>query len=622
MNELRELLPQQPLEEKSIPAIEINTYMRLWDRVSFISRERNGFSTQEFVPLRSWEFLEQQLCVAAGLLDLGVDKGESVAVFSPNSIRYAAAVYAILSIGAVFVPLYPTVTEEEAEELLRHSGSRVVFVGDVSQYQKVVSILDKIKSPIKWVIPTYRPDAPRGGVIAYEELVRRGKGSGRVPDVLSAVKGLSPGDIAALIYTPGTTGASKGALLSHGNFIAQRPVIDLFKLNERDVRLANLPFSHVFGLSADLFSSGATGSLLAIVRSLETEEMMEYIKEIRPTTICSVPRMYEKICITTLQGISHLRGLKRARYSRAVNVGREIYVRECGGRGVPFFLKIQRFLLAPVLAGIRKTLRMDRVRLLVSGGSPLPLEVSYFFGGIGRPVIEGYGLTETAPIINVNLPGANKPGTVGPPIEGVVERISDEGEILVKGPTVCGGYFRNPEEDELAFTPDGFFRTGDIGRFDDDGYLTITGRLKDLIITSSGKNIAPLNIEKRFENDPMISHFCVVGDRKKYLTALVVPNFPMLRKYARDHNIKYGSEEELVVHAEVVSFYKKRIGAVCDQMARYEQIKKFTLLPHEFSVQGGELSPTFKFRRLFVQEKYKEMIDRMYPSSDSIPEEM
>ncbi len=622
MNDIRELLKNDALGENSIPAIEVGTYLRFWDKTTFLVREKNGNAVQEFIPVKSSEFLDLQISFAAGLLDLGVEKGDAVAVFSPNSLRHAAAIYAILSIGAVFVPIYPTMTEEEAEDLVRHSESRIMIAGDVPQYQKSLAILNRTKSPLRRLIVAYQPETKEKNVVSFDDIVKTGRHSGRAAEVIKGIRNISGDDVAALIYTPGTTGVPKGALLTHSNFLAQRTVIDLFQISHKDVRLAHLPFSHVFGLSADLFSSGATGALLAIVKSFETEEVIDFIREVRPTVICSVPRMYEKICVNTLQTINHLKGFKRILYTVAVTISRDCFIRESRGKSVHIFLRVPRLMLAPILRRIRRSLHLNRCRLLVSGGGPLPLEVSYFFGGIRRAIVEGYGLTETAPIINVNLPGKNKPGTVGPPIDGVTERISDEGEILIKGPSVCKGYFNAPEENALAFTSDGFFRSGDLGRFDDEGYLMITGRLKDLIITSSGKNIAPLNIEKRFENDPMISYFCVVGDRKKYLTALVVPNFQMLRKHARDLNIKFTEDSDLVKHPDIIAFYKKRIGDICDSMARYEQIKKFTLLPHEFSVQSGEISPTFKFRRLYVQEKYKDLIDLMYPSSDSLPEEI
>ena len=622
IEDLRELFKDAPLEEKSLAALQINSYLRIWKRTAIISREKNGHTVPEMVPIKAFEFVEQQLYLAAGLLDLGVEKGDTVAIYSPNSARYAIELFAILAIGAVFVPVYPTTTEEEVDLLLRHSESRFVFAGDVMQFQKAFSILNKVKSPLKKLIVNYHVDTGNPNVLSYDELIRLGRRSGRIHDAARMIRTINSEDLAALIYTPGTTGIPKGALLTHGNFLAQRRLLELFRVTDRDVRLAHLPFSHVFGLSADLFSATATGSLLCIMKSFETEEVLEYIREVRPTIICSVPRMYEKICVTVIQGLQGYGRVRRTLASLAMKVGRRHYMAEAAGRRAPLLLGALKKLLYPQLRRIRSSLGMGRVRILVSGGGPLPLEIAYFFGGIGLPVTEGYGLTETAPIINVNRLDLNKPGTVGPPLEGVLEKISDEGEILVKGPTVFKGYYKSDEENDLAFTSDGFFRTGDIGIFDEDGYLRITGRIKDLLITSSGKNVAPLYIEKKFENEPFINYICVVGDRRKYLTALVVPDFTRLRTYARERNLKFQGDADLVTHPEVFTFYKERIGAINATLARYEQIKKFILLPNDFSVNGGELSPTFKFRRHHVHEKYRDLIDTMYPPSDSIPDEI
>jgi len=459
-------------------------------------------------------------------------------------------------------------------------------------------------------------------IMSFEQALKAGERSGKLREAVSMAKSLSPDDIAALIYTPGTTGEPKGVLLSHGNFLAQRKVIDMFGISNRDVRLAHLPFSHVFGLSADLFGSILTGSLLCITRSFETEEMLAYMKHIKPTIICSVPRMYEKICVNVLHGINQMKGLRKKLMNTAVLVGREYYVCGYRGKNARFSTKVLRRLLFFVYRRLRRALNLHRARLIVSGGGPLPIEVAYFFGGIGLPIIEGYGLTETAPIINVNPMEKNKPGTVGPPLEGVEEKISDEGEVLVKGPTVFKGYYKNPVAAEPAFTAAGYFRTGDLGRFDEDGYLIITGRIKDLVITSSGKNVAPLHVEKLFEDDAYINYICVVGDGRKYLTALIVPDFQALRSYAREHNIGFDSNEELSSRPEIIGFYKERLNAACRSLASHEQIKKFTLIPTEFSVSGGELSPTFKFRRHHVHEKYKDLIDAMYPSGDSIKDEI
>lgn len=622
MDKIKEILNNETLEEKSLAAVEINTYFRLYNKVTFLSKEKNGHPTLEFVPVKSQEFLEQQFYIASALLEFGVEKGDKVAIYASNSVRYAVEIYAILSIGAVFVPLYPTITEEEAEYLIKHSETLIVFVGDVPQYQKGLSIMKKVKSPIRKLIANYQVDKKEENVISYNDLIKTGMKTDRINEIISIVKSIQEDEIAALIYTAGTTGSPKGVLLSHKNFMSQRCLIDIFKISGKDTRVAHLPFSHVFGLSADLFLSAYAGTVTCITKTFETEEILKFINEVKPTILCSVPRMYEKLCINVLETINQYKIFKRLSYTFAIQIGREIYIRKKSGKLISPLLRLLKLLYFPILRKLRQMLSLHKSRLLFCGGGPLPLEVAYFFNGIGLPLREGYGLTETSPTINVNRPGGSKAGTLGPPVPGAIEKIADDGEILVKGPMVCKGYYKNPEEEELAFTLDGFFKTGDIGLFDDNGNLIITGRIKDLIITSAGKNIAPLRIEKRFENEPFINYICVVGDGRKYITALVVPEFQLLRKYAKDNNIKFNTDNDLIENPEIINFYKHKINQVSDTLAKYEQIKKFTLMANDFSVQGGELSPTFKFRRQNVHEKYKDIIDKMYPSSDTIADEM
>ena len=504
------------------------------------------------------------------------------------------------------------------EELLRHSEARILCAGDQAHFQKSFAVLNKVKSPIKRLITFYNAKADHNQVISFTQVRKAGREAARYNEVLDIINGLSAEDNAALIYTPGTSGSSRGAMLTHGNFLSQREALDIFGFTENDVRLAHLPFSHVFGLSADLFTSAYTGSVMAISTTFETEEIYRNVAEVQPTILCSVPRMYEKVYINVVHTVNRFNPVKRFFYHLALHVGRDLYIAEVENKSKPLLTRFLGGLLKPVFNNLRKMIHMKNVRIIFSGGAPLPIEVSYFFGSIQLPIVEGYGLTETSPLVTVNRPEKNKPGTVGAPIPGAQVRISDEGEIQVKGPMVFNGYYKaTPEDEEESFTSDGYLKTGDVGFIDEDGYLRITGRLKDLIITSGGKNIVPLNIEKKFEAEPLINYICVVGDKRKYLSALIVPNFHLLRVHARENGIAYCDDEELVNKPEIQNLYKKRINEVCEQLAPYEQIKKFTILSHDFSVKSGELSPTFKFRRNQIHDKYQDLIDKMYPASDS-----
>lgn len=617
-SELEKLLKNAQLGDNSLPSCELSAYLHRFNHTTFLVNSSNGQKSETFRPVKSRDFLEMQMEAASALLDMGVKKGDPVVILAKNSLEYAVMVFAILSVGGVFVPFYPTITQDEIEELLRHSDARFVCAGDEAHFQKTFAILNKVKSPIRRLITFYNTKSDHNQVISFNQLCKAGRESARYSEVLEIIQSITPDETACLIYTPGTSGTSRGALLSHGNFLSQKEALDIFGFAENDVRLAHLPFSHVFGLSADLFTSAYTGSVMAISTTFETEEIYRNVAEVQPTILCSVPRMYEKVFINVVHTVNRFNPLRRFFYHLALHVGRDLYIAEVEGRYSSAHTRVLGILCKPVFRKIRKMIRMKNVRILFSGGAPLPIEVSYFFGSIRLPIVEGYGLTETSPLVCVNRPEKNKPGTVGPPIPGAEVKISDEGEILVRGPMVFKGYYKaTPEDEEETFNDDGFLKTGDVGIIDEDGYLRITGRLKDLIITSGGKNIVPLNIEKKFETEPLINYICVVGDKRKYLSALIVPNFHLLRIHAREHGISYCDDEELVQKPEIQSLFKKRINEVCEKLAPYEQIKKFTLLPHDFSVKTGELSPTFKFRRNNVHEKYSDIIDRMYPASDS-----
>ncbi|MCX7678767.1 MAG: long-chain fatty acid--CoA ligase [Spirochaetes bacterium] len=619
MVDIKSLINKLDLNTDSIVGIELNTYRKLWDRPTFYVKEKDGYPTRNFVSVKAGEFIEEQMHIAAGLLELGVGKGEFVALYSPNSLRHAIEIFAILSIGAIYVPLYPSLTSDMVWEVINHCEPRLLIVGGLAQFQRALPLLDRIKSPLKKIIMNTPISHQHPNVVTYEMLLHMGQQSKRYDEVIKRIQNTKKDDIAALVYTAGTMGIPKGAMLSHGNFIAQIPLAELFHITANDVRHSHLPFSHVYGLSCDLFASALIGSKIAITSSFDVEEIVNDIEEVRPTIMCSVPRMYEKLYIHILRTIENFGKIKKLCYTFALNVGKEYFMMRTIGKKANVFLIIAKMCCALIYRRIRKMIYMDRMRILFSGGAPLSVEIAYFFGGIGLEILEGYGLTETSPVINVNLPGKSRPGTVGPPLKNVDEVISDEGEILVKGPMVFKGYYRYEGEDASdCFTSEGYFRTGDLGVFNANGYLTITGRVKDIIITSGGKNISPQSIESKFTADEYIRSFCVIGDRRKYLTALVVPNFEKLRAYAWENNIVFQDHEDLIKKQEIVDFYKKRIEDVSNSLARYEQIKKFTLLPKEFSFEEGELTHTNKFRRDVINKKYKHIIDAMYPESSLI----
>jgi len=430
------------------------------------------------------------------------------------------------------------------------------------------------------------------------------------------LRSIKPSDPATIIYTSGTTASPKGVMLSHNNFISNvRYVRDDFKgaLCDKDLFLSFLPLSHVLERTAGYYLAVRIGATVAFAE--EFSKLQENLIEVRPTVIVSVPRLYEKIHATILSKITDVSGIKKALFKWAVRVALENLPYVCRNNPRKGWFAI-KYRLADrlIFSKLKAAIGMDRIKLAVSGGGPLSVSDAEFFLGMDIVVLEGFGLTETSPVTNVNRPWLIKPGTVGPPLKDTTIKFSDGGEILVKGPQLMMGYYKDEEATREVFTKDGFFRTGDIGSADVDGYLSITGRIKDIIITSGGKNISPQLIENKLKDSKFIEQVSVIGDRKKYLSALVVPAFDELKKYAQKNGIEFRENQELIQDNRVLLLFEKEIEKCMRHFSRVEGIKKFRLLSVEWSQQTGELTPTQKIKRRVVERKYREVIEGMYPS--------
>ncbi len=615
MDRLFEKLSRTQFRETSIAAIALNTYVRHWDRVTFLSRERDGVEAAQFVPMKSSAFVTRQMALASALMGQNVERGDHVAVFAENSVRYAIVLHAIWSLGAIAVPIYPTTTQSEAEHIIEHCRPRVIFVGGAPQFQKTLPILNRVNSPLARMITLYPHARADGPVTGFDELLAQSAPEDRTDRVLAALESVTGDNTAVLLYTLSSPTSPRGAIITHGNFIAQRGITDWFGITHEDVRLAHLPFGHIFGLVADLFASAVSGSTLCILKSFDSEEILARLVETNPTVICSVPGFYEKMYVNFAQAVNTRPALTRGLYRMAIRTGRASF--ESGAAGRPG-ARLMKALLSPVYRSIRSSLSLANTRVLFSGAGQLSEKVAAVAGGTGLPIIEGYGLIEMLPMLNVNNPRSPRRGTMGPPFHGIEERIDQNGEVLVRGPAVFRGYYNNPHENSLAFTDDGYYRTGDTGAFDDAGHLVVTGRLKDRIILTSGRDVRPRNIEKHFENDALVDWLCVTGDRRHYVTALVCPNMGAVRAHARKQRLAHDDDEKLVRHPEIFDLYRAHIGEINARLAPYEQIKKFTLMTGPFSMETGEISPTFKLRRQFIHEKYAELIDRMYPAGEQV----
>jgi long-chain acyl-CoA synthetase len=555
------------------------------------------------------EMGEEIRAVAKALLEAGVQEGEMIGIFARNAPEWAISDFGILSARAVSVPIYATNTAEQAKYIARDAGLRLMFVGDQAQYDKVMSFKAGMPQLQRVIAFDTATKLSGDGSMYFHDFVRIGAASGSDAEAERRLDSATSDDVATLIYTSGTTGDPKGAVLTHANFFHQfRAIDERFEVGAQDRSLSFLPLSHAYERtwSYYVFRQGAENNYLA-----DPKDVVTCMPEVRPTAMVSVPRLYEKICTAVLDRAGRASAARRSLFRWAMRIGKEYRYRNKEKRPIGPLLALQhRVADRLVLSKIRDVVGGEK-NFFSCGGAPLSQDVEEFFFAAGLLICQGYGLTETSPMLTCNAPGAFKFGTVGRPVHGCEIRIADTGEILARGGNVMKGYHGKPVETAAAFE-EGWLKTGDVGEMDEDGYLHVTDRIKDLIITSQGENVAPQHIEATFGRDPYVEHVAVLGDKRRYVSALVVPSFPALEQHAREHHIAFASREELVTRPEIVAFYERRLQGVCERLADYERIKRFALMPREFTQDGGELTPTLKIRRRFVEQKYRAIIDAMY----------
>jgi long-chain acyl-CoA synthetase len=547
--------------------------------------------------------------LARALVSAGVAAGDRVALFAPNSPDWAIADFAIQSAGAIAVPIYATDTGKQAEQVVLDSGSTLVFVGGQEQHDKVASFETATPQVVAFD-PATRLGGSRCRSLAD---FLAGATAASAAEVEARLSALKVDDLATIIYTSGTTGDRKGAMLTHANFASQfRALDERFVFGVEDRSLCFLPLSHVYerAWSYFVFRSGAVNVYLR-----DPKDVVAAMPEVRPTAMVSVPRLYEKIFAAIQDKVAKSPPVRRRLFRWALDVGAAFEHDRRSGRGASQALRVQHALADRlVLSKIREVVGGDK-NFFSAGGAPLSKEIEDFFLAVGLLVCQGYGLTETSPMVTCNSPGSFRFGTVGMPIPGCEVRIGAAGEVQVRGDNVMKGYWAKPAETAAVFE-DGWFKTGDVGVLDPDGFLRITDRLKDLIITSQGKNVAPQHVEGMLAGHPLLEQVVVIGDRRKYLSALMVPAFAALEEHARAHKIPFASREELVKRPEVVALYERILRERTRELAGYEQIKRFTLLARELSQEEGEMTPTLKVKRRFVEQRYRDVIDAMYAAPD------
>ena len=561
----------------------------------------------------SWDEMQKKVTnLGLGLIALGVKKGDMVAIFSDNRWEWLVADLAILSITASDAPIYATNSGPEAAYIVNDSGSKIVFISDQDHLERTLA--SKNEMPGLETIITFDPIATDDtNILTLDQVMEMGAQSKEKDAFDERLNAIDSEDLATLIYTSGTTGQPKGVMLTHNNFVANikqcyesHPTI-----GHHDVALSFLPWSHSLGRTVSVYLMYDIGAVNYLAESFQT--ILEDLQASRPTLVVSVPRLFEKIHSGLLSKVEKAPPTKKKLFGWATSVADRAVDFRVQREPVPFFLNLQYNIAEKlVFSKMRDALGMDKISIFISGGGAIATEIDRFFNGIGISVHNGYGLTETTPVTNANTFEVFSFGSVGPPFPRTDIIIAEDGEILIKGPQVMKGYFNKPEETKAVFTEDGWFMTGDIGFIDERGCLHITDRKKDLIVTAGGKNISPQNIENTLSANLYIEQAVTIGEGKKYLSAIIVPNFIELSSYAKSQGISFTGNEDLIEKPAIVKFYDEKIKELMKDYARVEQIRKFTLLPHEFSIETGELTPTLKLKRKVINEKYSPVIDGMY----------
>ncbi|MFI5102742.1 MAG: AMP-dependent synthetase/ligase [Terriglobales bacterium] len=558
-----------------------------------------------WMPISSTEIYRSVVGVARALQSWGIGKGDRVAILSENRPEWTIADFAALALGAVTVPIYSTQTAQQTAFVLNDSGARVIAVSTKHQLEKVLAI--QRDTPVEWVMVMDAVETAHA--IHVQALMLQGPNEFD-PEFDARSQSIAPDDLATIIYTSGTTGTPKGAMLTHGNMASNiSHSMDGFILGPKEeVSVSFLPLSHVTARHAD-FALLYHGVVLAYCPDLA--HLARALTEVQPTMFVAVPRVYEKI---RQQAILKAVGFPAGAIHRwALSVGRAHRAEILAGtQPATLSWKIaNRLVFSKVRAGMG-----GKADEFVSGGAPLGRELAEWYADIGIPIHEGYGLTETSPVIAVNTPAAHKLGTVGKPLANVEVRIAGDGEVLVRGPSIFKGYWNRPEETANAFV-EGWFKTGDVGQLDSEGYLSITDRKKDLIKTSGGKFIAPQPIENSLKLSPFIGTAVVIGDRRKFPAVLIAPHFPVLEDWARANEVDCASRQTLVSNAKVQVLYEGIVEELNQNLARFEKLKRVLIVAEEFSAADGTLTHTLKVRRRGIEERYRALIDEMYAKAEA-----
>ena len=552
----------------------------------------------------------KHLCL--GLIELGVEKGDRVALLSENRPEWAITDLAILAAGGVNVPMFSTLTPPQVEHIVRDSGAKIICVSSEKQLQKVAAFRADVEG-LQQVITFDAIDSENSdGVLTYNQVCELGEKAENGDSVYQKSRdAVTPDDLATIIYTSGTTGQPKGAMLTHDNFMFNvQACFEIVGFANEDVFLSFLPLAHVFERMGGHYLPLSCGATVAYAESPFT--VAQNMKEVSPTIMMSVPRLYEMMHEKIIRAVQEGSSLKQKIFYWSVGVGEKVSQAIQRQKSPSPILQLKYGLANKLVFNKLQAATGGRLRFFVSGGAPLSKSIAEFFHAAGILILEGYGLTETSPVISVNRPDQWKFGTVGTKIEGIEVKIADDGEILSRGPHIMQGYFNKPEDTAEAIDADGWFQTGDIGEMDADGFLSITDRKKNIIVLSNGKNVAPQPIENQLIQSRYINQVMLIGDQQKSISALIVPSFDALKAYATEMELATQEAAELIETKEIRQLVRKEIERYSMDLADFERVKMFTLLDREFTQEADEMTPTLKLKRKVIIEKYGDKIVKMY----------
>lgn len=598
-------------EIKSIPATFRETALARGDTIAM--RHKDFGLWQEI----SWkEYYQNSSYLAHALMNLGISSGDFVGIIGENCPKWLFMDMGIQMAGGRTVGIYTTESWQQVKYILEHSECKVLFAENEEQVDKWLHMRDELPQ-LEFVIYWEKKGLEKlnePGLLFYDDFMRQGKQSFELdPELhLHRIEKVKPDDIALLVYTSGTTGTPKGAMLTGRNilWVAYNLKQSEGIVTEHDSTMSYLPMCHIFERMFSVYLPLVMGNVINFAESIDT--ISQNIREIRPTVGYAVPRVWEKFQSSILIKMEDAPWLNRVLFAMAMQIGSKYTRKKLKKEKIGIMLRWKRFFIYwAILYPLKYMMGMNKMRLALSGAAPISTKVLSFYHILGIPMLEGYGMTETCAIITISKLEDFKLGTVGKPLEGTELKLDQNGEILVRHPGVISGYYKNPDATEKALE-DGWLHTGDLGEMDEDGYLKIIDRKKDLIITSGGKNIAPQKLENMLKACPYINDAIIIGDKRKYLAAIIVLDEENVNKYARDHKIQYTTYSELASDLKIKGLIEKEVDKINKEVARVENIRKFTILDKRLYVEDGEVTPTMKVKRSFINKEYKDLIEKMY----------